>query len=71
MTSAGKEKSLIEEAADYVRSNSTIFLGVGLTLTGFALALGYLSKRQHPDLRRVILLRSVIEKSYTRALQSL
>jgi hypothetical protein len=71
MTSAGKEKNFIEEAVDYVRSNSTIFLGVGLTLTGLALSLGYLSKRQHPDFRKVIQLRTVIEKSYPRALQSL
>ena len=57
---------------EFVKSNRNIFLGVGLTMIGaFVGSKLFMNKGLHPDVKRVLQLRSLIEKSYPNALKSL
>jgi hypothetical protein len=57
---------------DFLKSNRNVFLGVGLTLFGAYIGSKlFMSKGLSPDVKKVLQLRGLIEKSYPNALQSL
>lgn len=54
-----------------MKNNKALLLGVGVSLTVLGIAVKLVSQRIHPDMRKVLQLRSTIEKSYPLALHSL
>jgi hypothetical protein len=57
---------------DFLNYNKNLFLGVGLTLIGAYIGSKvFMSKGLSPDIKKVLQLRGLIEKSYPNALQSL
>ncbi len=56
---------------NFVKSNKTFLVGVGLTLISVFISSKVFMKSVHPDIRKVSQLRTLIEKSYPNSLQSL